>query len=113
MLLALQTHLSHLGAVHLLGHAQSDLGLALGNLTVHDELELARPPMQVQRPIKNQNGEFFVRPEVLDDGGDVVMSRIDFFGHMDDFVGNFSLALFQEASETFWHEALLNHKFAD
>ena len=104
-LLHFETRFGHLHAIHFLGQAQSDLGLALRDLAIHDQLEVAHFAVQVQRVFEDQNRKFFQSAQMLDDCRDIIMGGIDSFPNPDNFARNLSLAIFQKSPQTLRHSA--------
>ncbi len=104
-LFALEADLGHLRPARLLRHAERDLGFALRDLAVHHELEVAaRLAVQVQGFVEDENGEFLLRAEVLDDRGHVVMGGIDFLADVHDLVRDLAPAILQKSAQALGHE---------
>ena len=93
MLFHLQAFFGHLRTGRVTRHAQSDLGFALRNFAVHCQLDRADFAVQIQRIIENNDRKFFLRAEMFDDRGDIVICRIDFLGDVNHLARQLALAV--------------------
>ena len=103
MLFHFQAGLCHLRPCRFLGQTQRDLGFALRNLAVHRQFDITDPLVEVQRLVEDDDGEFLLRAEVLDDRGNVIVGRIDFLGDVNDFVRDFPKAIVDKTPQTLRH----------
>ena len=86
------------GRVAVRGMPKSDLGLALGNLAVHRQLDRTDFTVQIQRIIENNDRKFLLRAEMFDDRGDIVIRRIDFLGDVNHLARQLPFTVGNESS---------------
>ena len=109
VLLALQADVGHDLPARVLVEPERHLGLALGDLAVHGQLDVRRLPMKVQRIVEDQDGEFPQLIQVLDERAHVVVRRVHLLGYVDHLVGNLPTAVFQKRSQALGHVSPLSN----
>src|SRR6266498_506979 len=65
--------------------------------------------VQVQCFVEDNDGKFLLRAKVFNDRGYIVICRIDFFGNMNDFARQSTLALCNKSPEILSHAGLLDN----
>jgi hypothetical protein len=83
------------------------LGLALRDLAVHCQLNIADPAVQVLRLIKDNDRELLVSAQVLDDSGYIVVRGVNLFRDVNDFIGNLPTAVIEKGPKVLCHCGLL------